>query len=86
MQMFMLQWELPRTNLLIHTNFSTVKSKRLFCCCEKVFTHMNTCLIGKNLLLEKEDFCSHVKMEDITIEDYKNAKEVSKDFDFGVYD
>ena len=46
---------------------------------------MNTCLIGKNLLLEKEDFCSHVKIEDITIQDYKNAKEVSKDFDFGVY-
>ena len=30
-------------NLLIHTNFLTMISITFFCCCNKVFTQMNTC-------------------------------------------
>ena len=45
----------------------------LFCCCEKVFTHINTWFIGKNSmkyhLLEKEDFYSNLNIDNITSAD-----------------
>ena len=45
---------------------------------------MNTWMIVKNLvklfLAEKEDFCRHLNMEDITDADYMHAKRVCKDF------
>ena len=37
--------------------------------------------LNKTLLLEKEDFYSHLNMEDITDADYAHAKRVCKDFD-----
>ena len=53
--MFMLQQKLrnkvPRkleNNLIIHTNILAMISINLICCCKKVFTHRNTCMIGKN--------------------------------------
>ena len=33
---------------IIHTNFLTMVSVSLFHCCEKVFTRMNICMIGKS--------------------------------------
>ena len=46
---------------------------------------MNTWMTGKKfietLLPEKEDFYSHVNMEDITNADYAQAKRVCKDFE-----
>ena len=36
------------TDLLIHKNSRAMISMNLFCYCEKVFTHMNTWMIGKN--------------------------------------
>ena len=36
--------------------------------------------INKTSLPEKEDFYSHLNMEDITDADYAHAKRVSKDF------
>ena len=50
-----------------------MKSISLFCCRKKVFTHMNTWMIGKKFretLPEKEDFYSHLTMEDITDADF----------------
>ena len=45
---------------------------------------MNAWMIVKNLvklfLAEKEDFCRHLNMEDITDADYMHAKRVCKDF------
>ena len=35
----------------------------------------------ETLLSEKEDFCSHLNMEDITDADYAHAKRVCKDFE-----
>ena len=56
----------------------------LFCCCEKVFTHINTWITGKNLTkhyyLKKKDFYSHLNTEDITDADYTSAKRVCKGF------
>ena len=37
--------------------------------------------LNKTLLLEKEDFYSHLNMEDITDADYPHAKTVCKDFE-----
>ena len=37
--------------------------------------------LNKTLLLEKEDFYSHLNMEDITDADYAHAKRVCKDFE-----
>ena len=34
----------------------------------------------ETILLEKEDFYSHLNMEDITDADYTHAKQVCKDF------
>ena len=34
----------------IHTSFLTMISISLFCCCENLFTHMNTWIIGKTLM------------------------------------
>ena len=40
--------EKSKERFLIHTNFLTMMSISLFFCCEKLFTHMNTWMIGKN--------------------------------------
>ena len=39
-----------RTDLQIHTSSLTMISVSLVCCCEKIFTHMNTWVIGKKLI------------------------------------
>ena len=70
---------------MIYTNFLTLKSTSLFCGCKKVFTLMNTWMIGKNSmklfpLSEKDYFYSHLNMEDITDLEYTHAKRVFKDF------
>ena len=56
----------------------------LFYCCEKVFTHRNIFDMWENFneisLPEKENFYSHINMEDITDADYTQAKIVCKDF------
>ena len=39
-----------REHLLIHTNFLIMISISLFCYCKKVFAHMNTRMIGTNLV------------------------------------
>ena len=36
------------SNFLMHTHFLTMISISVFYCCKKVFTHMNTWMIGKN--------------------------------------
>ena len=44
--------------------------------------------ISETSLLEKEDFYSHLNMEDITDADYVHAKRICKDFkikNFGEY-
>ena len=55
-----------------------MKSISLFYCCEKIFTHMNTWMIGKSSMKHyyerKEDFYSHLNMEDITDSHYAHAK------------
>ena len=55
----------------------------LYFCSKKVFTLMKTDDWEKSnetLLPEKEDFYSHLHMEDITDADYTLAKRVCKDF------
>ena len=37
--------------------------------------------LSENSLTEKENFCSHLNMEDITDTDYMHTKRVCKDFD-----
>ena len=74
--------------LLMHTNFLTMISVSLFYCHEKLFTHMNTWMIGKNLMKhhylkkkkkKKKDFYSHLKMEDITTVDYTRVKDTHRE-------
>ena len=38
-----------------------------FCCCKKVFTLINTWMIGKK---SSKDFYSHLNVEDVTDADY----------------
>ena len=58
----------------------------LFYCCEKVFILTSIWMIGKwekfneTTLTEKEDFYSHLSMEDIIDVDYAHARRVCKDF------
>ena len=57
----------------MHINVLIMKSISLFCCRKKVFTHMNTWMIGKKFretLPEKEDFYSHLTMENTTDADF----------------
>ena len=67
------------------TNFLTMISISLFHCCKKMFTlykYMdNWEKFNKTSLPEKEDFYSHLNMEDITDPDYTHAKKVCKDFE-----
>ena len=57
----------------------------LFYYCEKTFILMNIWMIGKNSMnlyyLKKEDFYSHLNVEDITDAAYAHAKRVCKDFE-----
>ena len=59
-----------RTNFSIHRNFKTMILIRLFYCCEKAFIHIEYMNDWKNfvqtVLPEKEDFNSHLNIEDIT--------------------
>ena len=54
----------------------------LFCCCKNVFTLMNIWMVGKKLMkhhyLKKEDFESHLNMEDNTDADYAVVNRVYK--------
>ena len=71
-------------DFLIDTNLLTMISIRLFYYCKKVFIHMNTWMIGKfnkTSLPGKEDFYSHLNMEDITDSDYAHANRICKDFE-----
>ena len=58
---------------------------RLFYFCKEVLILINILMIGKKLnettLPEKEDFCSHLNMEDITNAYYTHTKKVCKDFE-----
>ena len=55
----------------------------LFCCCEIVFTHMNTWIVGKHLtkpLPVNKNVYSHLNMEHITDADYTLEERVFIDF------
>ena len=56
--------------MLLYRNFLTMISISLFYCCEKVFTRMNTWMIGKNSMKHhyqrKKGWYRHLNMEDIT--------------------
>ena len=63
----------------MHRNFLTMITISLFSCCKKVFILIDIWMIGKNSVkhrykLEKEDFYSHLNMEDIIDADYAHAK------------
>ena len=64
--------------LLIHTNFPTNTTIRLFHCCKKVFIFMNIWTIRKKInetsLPKKEDFYSHLNMKGITDADSARKK------------
>ena len=57
----------------------------LFCCCEKLFTYMNTRTIGKTSLkryyLKQKRFYHHLNIEDITGADHMHVKRFWKDFE-----
>ena len=57
----------------------------LFCCCEKLFTYMNTRTIGKTSLkryyLKQKRFYNHLNIEDITGADHMHVKRFWKDFE-----
>ena len=68
--------ESSKKDFLMHTNFLTKITISLFYYYEKVFIFTNIWMIWK-----KEDFYSHLNMEDITDADYVRAKRVCKDFE-----
>ena len=72
-------------DLLIQTNFLTMIPISLFYCCEREFILINILMIWKKfnepLLPEKEDFYSHLNMDDITDTGYAHAKKVCKEFE-----
>ena len=53
-------------------------STDIFYCCKKVLTHINIWMTWKKInetsLPEKEDFYSHLNMEDINDADYMHKK------------
>ena len=57
----------------------------LFCYQEKGFMHMNTWIVGKDLMkhcyLIKKDFQSNSNIKDIRDTDYELAKKVQKDLE-----
>ena len=64
--------------LLIHTNFPTNTTIRLFHCCKKVLIFMNIWTMRKKInetsLPKKEDFYSHLNMKGITDADSARKK------------
>ena len=56
-------------------------SVSLFYCCEKVFIHMITWVIGENLMRHHYQKKKIFMMEDITDAHYEHAKSVCKDFE-----
>ena len=72
-----------KTDLLTHKKILTMISIALFCCFEKVFTHINVDdwkKITETSLPEKEDFYSQLNMEDTTDEGYTHAKSLQKNW------
>ena len=64
----------------------------LFYCCEKVFILMNIWKymddwekFSETSLREKEEFYSHLNMEDITDADYAHTKRVCKFFEITIF-
>ena len=54
----------------------------LFCCCKKVFTHIDDSKkFNETTLSKKEDFYSHLNIEDITAADYRHGKRVCNGFE-----
>ena len=71
--------------MLIHVYFLTMIIISLSYCCEKIFTHINTCGIGKNsklCYLKKKVFTG--TMEGLTDADYIHVKRVCKDFEIKI--
>ena len=68
--------EFNENDFLIHTNFLSIIwiSSFYFARCLPIFQ------FNKTSLPEKEDFCSHLNMEDITDADYTHRKRDCKDF------
>ena len=70
--------------MLMHTKLLATILINLFYCYKKVFTYMNTWMIGKKSMKhhyqKKKDLYSHSNMEDITYADYAHAKKVCKVF------
>ena len=69
-----------RRDLVIQTNFLAMILINFFCHYEKVFTHMNAWMIGKNSMkhhyLRKKFFYSHLVVENIT--DARTQKDLVK--------
>ena len=76
-----------RNELLIHTNFlaSTIGNNKLILLLQKsVYPYEyidNWQKFSETSLPKKEDFYSHLNMEDNTDADYAHAKRVCKDFE-----
>ena len=84
--------EFLRDHAMKIINFKKTKIKycecfleyKLFYCCQKmlILKYMDHWeKFNKTSLLEKEDFCSHLNIKDITDADYAHAKRVCKDFE-----
>ena len=54
--------------------FCNHDNKYQFCCNEKLFTHTNTWMIGKNSAKQREGFYFYLNVEDITDTDYTHAR------------
>ena len=72
-----------RNYFLIYTNVLTTPIVSLFYKCKRYLSYEymdDWQKFNEKLLPEKEDFYSHLNMEDVTDVDYAHAKRVSKDF------
>ena len=74
-----------KKDLLIHINLLTMISASLFCSEKslplRIYEYMDDWeKFNETLLLEKEDFYSHLKTKGITDADYTQAKRICKDF------
>ena len=75
---------LKKRFLTILSTFKTIISISLFCCCEQLFIPMNIWMIEKKKKkkerlekkIKKEDFYSHLNMENVAVADYTQAKRV----------
>ena len=68
-----------RNDFSIHSNFLITRKENLFYCCVKVFTLKDDWeRFYETILPEKEDFYSHLSMDDINDADYAHSKMVWK--------